>query len=776
MKRNIHILNKIILLALCLVFTSCASWFQGKVDMDNNSTSTDLANLFSYDSEKIKLKCPQQILISQGVYSDKIKISWQEVEEATFYSIERACVAQNENGIYEIPDEENFELLSEYVYDSKYEDKILEEAEYTAKEYSYIYYYRVKANNIGKAYESSDYTPIKEYGYLYKMPLNVSADKGKSTSEINIYWDSAEDVLKYNIYRGKDTKVLTLIKSVDGSKTKYTDNDISDSEQGVEFYYTVEAVNSYGMASTKSAFAMGYSLKQGAPAAPSNVQVVDGLGTNTKYLEIKWDAVSAESSRTVTYNLYRSSSEDSTTNLIKANYKATSYKDSSGLKTGVYYYYYVMTVTSDEEDPDNEEKILKSGFSDSGPASTSPAYGFLLSPPTVLKVEEEGVTEGNVLLKWKPALGYDLMEAGKEYYYNVYQSSSLTTTFSLLKQNVESIYNSDGYICTEVAKCNYYKISTLNSQNTESTLSTAAAPHPAAPLNVKASKNKNLTSYTPNENNVYPVEITWDPPENESPTAYRVYRSTSPDSGFKKVDTVTTTYCIDTNASAKPEVFYYYKVISLNLNYEGSHSNDPASDTAFNCRGYGAITRDQWFREYNKSIMHSQSKLTLMHKSSDTDKLGTETIKGDIRGSLTYKSSIKGFGAEIKMPYTDYSDFYCGDGGKLYIGSVNGHSKSDAYSLLSDEEKSRCVEFMILNGSTDTSCNMSANGNMSNSVSCKGMYPGKAVYDNLEIVSGAAGRGYYVVTTFDLDGNIILPEGNVSWEIGEEDTGYNYGK
>ena len=76
-----------------------------------------------------------------------------------------------------------------------------------------------------------------------------------------------------------------------------------------------------------------------------------------------------------------------------------------------------------------------------------------------------------------------------------------------------------------------------------------------------------------------------------------------------------------------------------------------------------------------------------MHKSKDTDKLGSESVGGDFGGTLSYSARIAGLGAEIKMPYSSYSDFYCGDNGKLYIGDKNGYSGEDAYSKVPEKEK-----------------------------------------------------------------------------------------
>ena len=55
-----------------------------------------------------------------------------------------------------------------------------------------------------------------------------------------------------------------------------------------------------------------------------------------------------------------------------------------------------------------------------------------------------------------------------------------------------------------------------------------------------------------------------------------------------------------------------------------------------------------------------------------------------------------------------------------------------------------------------------------------GMYPGKAVYDNLEIKGGAAAGGWYGVETYELDhtsgsaGTVVLAEDKVDWMVGEE--------
>ncbi|MDE6773034.1 MAG: fibronectin type III domain-containing protein [Treponemataceae bacterium] len=248
--------------------------------------------------------------------------------------------------------------------------------------------------------------------------------------------------------------------------------------------------------------------------------------------------------------------------------------------------------------------------------------------------------------------------------------------------------------------------------------------------------------YSPNKNGVYPVKITWIAPAGDD-IKYYIYRSKKTDGGFQKLTAkpIEETEYIDANTTAKPGEYYYYKVISLNSLNQGNKGNDPANDPAHNARGYGALTADQWFREYNKTTVKSQTKLTLMHKPNNLDKVGSETISGDISGTLGYTAKVQGLGARITMPYVDYADFYVTGTQEVYFK---------------------------LNGNTNTTSDMSANGSMDGTVVCTGMYPGNAGYDAIEIKGGGAGGGYYAVTTRDLGGNVIFSDAHVDWLVGEE--------
>lgn len=736
-----------LLICSALFTTSCYNWYENKIDMDTESLQINL-NDFMYETPAItELSSPSQVLASQGLYSGAIKIHWNAVPYARSYRIERAIMQADSNGLYATPEDGDFSVIEKFVYSTTYQDTVLSNPLTDSDEYSYKYYYRVSAENIKEGYDPSDFTDINNQntqglGWLLAPPKNIEAWKGKSIDSIKISWDPVPNASQYQIYRGTKASqiAMELFDQIKANKTEYL-NEIDEDEKGQEFYYQVRALLPNGALSAPTGFALGYSLTAHAPSSPDNVQVINGKSQSLDNLKISWDPVEKEG-YTITYSVYRTSSESSIYESVKQGTNDTTCTDSNNLKKGIKYYYYVQTIACNNTD---SSSIEKSAFSTSGPNDTNPAVGWLLSPPSSCEVTDSTEDE-KVKLRWTPAVGYD--DENAVFNYNIYASQTLDGEYSLIEtiSDLASLpLDSDNYYSYDIIKNNFYRISTFNiTEELESALGNKIAPCPSAPTSVTASKTSDLgglSNYSYNTNEVYPVRISWKAPENESPSGYNIYRSTKPDSAFRKIndDVVKDFTFLDENETARAGTIYYYKVVSLNVLGQGNKGNSQDE----NSRGYGAITRDQWFREYNKTIMSSQAKLTLMHKSNDLDKVGSETINGDISGTLSYTAKIAGLGAEITMPYNNYCDFYIGNNSDL-------------------------GKYFVLTGNTDTTSNMSANGNMHGTVNCSGMYPGQAVYDNLQIKGGAAGGGYYLVTTKDLSGSELLGQAKVDWTVGEE--------
>ena len=733
--------NFIFAAGFALLFCSCENFFQKKIDMVFSGNQVLLGDFISTKKTVDSLNPPVQVIASQGVDSEKILLTWSEVSNAKSYRIERAVVKnKNENGEFPFPEEGDYSVLVKSCYKNTYEDRIISSADYAKAEYEYRYFYRIIAENLEKGLSSEPTDPLlegtKAVGWLFSCPKNTDASKGKSESSISISWTGVEEAVNYYIYRGEseDTVLSGNPRAIVNGDTFSYEDSINISDQGKEFFYKVVAENEFGNKSAFSSVAMGYSLKPGAPKAVDDVKVLNPHGESKDSLIIQWTSDTGRENQTVTYSLFRNSSVDNVYSVVKSGIKAVNGKiqieDKLKLEKGVVYYYYVQVKITDNE----TQESAKSAYSE----KTEDCSGFLLSPPESIEVEKNG---DEIYLIWKPSLGFEKAD----YTYSVYAGDLKDGEFLLLEGSISGAVDESGLIRHKVEKKNFYRLTVVNTKNSlESDFSIVVAPIPAAPKNVEASKTVKIEGEV-NANNVYPVKITWEKPDSDNPAGYVLYRSQKRDKGFVKLneEPVIGYSYIDSNLTARAGAVYYYKVVSLNELNQGSNGNNPETDSENKCLGYGAVTAEQWFREYNKTIKSSQKKLTLMHKTPDTAKLGSEEKSGNISGTIGYNAAIAGLGAKIVMPYTNYADFYICDDMTLGI-------------------------YFKLNGNTDTTSNMSGNGNMSGEVVCEGMYPGKAGYSNLEIKGGAAGGGYYVVTTYDLQGNVIHENQQVSWLVGEE--------
>lgn len=704
-------MKKLLILSLAtLLLTGCAEMFQGKVDMPVGSGDGTLSGMLSEKVAITELAAPAQLNVSKGDSSTSIDLNWSAVEGAVSYLVQRAEVLPNAQGGYDEPTDELFEDLEKMVYGTTYRDT-------TATKVNARYYYRVSAENNRDKLESSPFTKL-DYGTLFGVPGNLRADLGLYTDRVNVYWDKVEYATAYEIHRGTDASGAGSVRlaTVTADRTKYT-NTIPTDDQGKEFYYTVYAVNRNDQLSTASSPQLGFALVAGAPSQPMNVQVTNGRGTTTASITIKWDPVTATSD-TVTYYVYRSSSEDSALLLVGGGKDITEYTDSRSLKTGVYYYYQVQAAALDEAGTELKSKFSDSGrLTSDGKENKKAAEGFILSPPDEVFAEKVADQE-QITIKFSPAIGNEAERAA--YVYKVYGDTSQTGSFAteVASQNASALeLNSEGYYTMAVASHSYYKVVTENG-DTKSKPSSVVAPTPFAAVVKDASKAANFSfrESDANGSGVYPVKVTWSKPNNDTPAGYHVYRSSSKDTGYRKItsDPISPDAVLeylDANDTAKAGKKYWYKVLSVNSLGQGSHYSDPV-------QGYGALTHEQYLMEFYKTISSSLKKLTRMHKPGNTDKLGTDDTVGSISGTLNYNASIAGLGARITMHYDNYADFY-----------IDGDN--DPY--------------FVLTGDTNTTADMSSNGSMDGTVECDGMYPGKVYHDKVAVKGGAAGGGTYGV-------------------------------
>ena len=120
-----------------------------------------------------------------------------------------------------------------------------------------------------------------------------------------------------------------------------------------------------------------------------------------------------------------------------------------------------------------------------------------------------------------------------------------------------------------------------------------------------------------------------------------------------------------------------------------------------------------FFKKFNET----QKKLTYMNKAGSLEKVGTETVNGNISGTIFYNVKIKGLGAVVTLRYTNY----CDEEGWVFDGEIITHS------------------------------NMAQNGTFEGKITIEGTAPGSVVYDNVILKKGQPGGGNYLVTSTDFN-------------------------
>lgn len=694
--------STLFLLPVLFLLTSCAALFQPKVAMGNSTSNGSLSDLLAEEEEITTLPPSAQILASEGLYSDRIQVTWQPVAHAVSYSLERAVQTPEDPGYATNTPPDTFEVINSSVYGTSYTDIILDNPGTNNKEYANKYWYRVYAENNRLKYDPSAPTTTTVPATLFAPPKNVVAETGVNTEYIRVSWKPAQNASGYIVYRTVNSNGTGAeeITRVTGNQTWYR-NAVATSEQGKDFYFIVKALNSKsGQLSASSNIALGYSAVEGAPPVPGAVQVKT-RGTAIDGITLSWNAVtSPDPTKTVNYAVFRYSSEDAALTQLTGEITATSLTDKNNVKPGVYYYYQVQAWITDESD-----QKLKSALSKAGEDFPS-TEGFLLSAPSGISVDAD--SSGHTIT-WSPAIGSE--EEQKQYTYEIFGSETKDGDFGSIGTTPPG---ETKYTIPAGSTKKFYRVKTAYS-GISSKESETVAPSPFAAKNLTVSRAANLGAvYQANSSDVYPVELKWAAPEGGA-AGYHVYRSTSQDSGFRKITESPVTECtyVDQNDTAKAGKYYYYRILAVNELDQGKNY----STTEY---GYGALTHEQYILEFNKTIKSSQKKMDFFNRPGSTDKLGTETINGNISGTVLYSAQIAGFGANIVIRYDNYADSY-----------IDGNSELGVY--------------FNLTGNSDTSASMDQSGSMSGTITCTGMYPGSVSYDKIQIKGGNAGGGTYGV-------------------------------
>ena len=255
---------------------------------------------------------PGNVQATDGVYTDKVRISWNSSPGAGSYKLYRALSAGGSKS-YLGPDTA-----------SPFDD--------TTAVTGLTYYYWVTACN-GDASRCSAYSGYNtgyRAGSAPSAPTNIQASDGTYADKVRITWDSSSGATGYEVYQAASPSGG---KTSLGNASSSLFDDIT-ATAGTTYYYWVEACNTYGC-STDSDYDAGW--RNYLP--PDNVQATDG--TYTDKVRISWNSSPGAGS----YKLYRALSSGGSKSYLGPD-TASPFDDTTA-STGTIYYYWVTACGSD---------------------------------------------------------------------------------------------------------------------------------------------------------------------------------------------------------------------------------------------------------------------------------------------------------------------------------------------------------------------------------------------------------------------------------------------
>ncbi len=292
---------------------------------------------------------PTGITASFGTYSDKVRISWNAVPDATYYEISRLP--------YQF-DQDRIITTSSTIFDDM-----------TAPPGTRLEYY-VCAGNERASGPWNSAMGLR----TFPAPTQVSASDGSYDNKIRISWNylSETPAPVYDIYRatslfGEKAYIgYSIVTSFEDTSTMV----------GTKYYYWIKAKNG-SYSSDFSSYDSGYL----SFSSPSNIAASNGA--YSEKIRITWNTVS-EARR---YNVYRSISTEGVKTFL-GSATSTLYDDASA-EPGVYYYYWV--------------KALDVNSTSSDYSSYTNGFRQLLSPLDVSA--SDGLFTDKVNISWENVTG-----------------------------------------------------------------------------------------------------------------------------------------------------------------------------------------------------------------------------------------------------------------------------------------------------------------------------------------------------------------------------------
>ncbi|MBQ6925779.1 MAG: C10 family peptidase, partial [Kiritimatiellae bacterium] len=250
---------------------------------------------------------PPNFRASDGLYTNRIEISWDPVEGAASYTLYRGTSPTSLSGVVQAG-----------LTTTNYTDVMGA----SVPKPGVIYYYRVQAtapSGTKGAYSETD------SGHMLLSTPVLSAADGASAANVVLSWAAIFGAANYNIYRCEGTNDFpsALLKGK-ATGTSYTD---STAVPGVLYSYAIEACSSASITGRVSAADSGWRQV----TAPTKVAATDGVSTEN--VAVTW----AESTGALAYTVLRGESPSSL-GVLASNVVGASYIDASAVPGTLYWY------------------------------------------------------------------------------------------------------------------------------------------------------------------------------------------------------------------------------------------------------------------------------------------------------------------------------------------------------------------------------------------------------------------------------------------------------
>ncbi|MBN1190350.1 MAG: hypothetical protein JXA46_11400 [Dehalococcoidales bacterium] len=250
---------------------------------------------------------PSNVYASDGIYTDKVRITWTASSGATSYKVYRNT--SNSSGSASLigsPTSTSFDDTSAVA--------------------GTTYYYWVKAHNDGGDSDFSSPDTGWRAVSVPAAPTNVLATDGTYTNKVRISWTASSGATGYKVFRNTTNNNVTATEVGTDTNSPYYDY---TAIVGTTYYYWMKAYNTSG----DSDFSDHDTGWRATVSAPSGVSASDG--TYSDKIRISWTASSGATS----YKVYRHTSNSSGSASLIGSPTSTSYEDTTAVAGTTYYYW-----------------------------------------------------------------------------------------------------------------------------------------------------------------------------------------------------------------------------------------------------------------------------------------------------------------------------------------------------------------------------------------------------------------------------------------------------